>query len=66
MRGRGRGGRFRRWSTKHSGIFYPYCMDSVPFNNLENQVIPTGLNDISKSSWVFSIYDGNQIYYKKN
>ena len=48
--GRGYGGRFAWGSTKHLGIFYAYCMDSAPFKIFENQVIPTGLDDISKSS----------------
>ena len=47
--GRGYRGRFNRGSTKHSGIFDAYCMDSTPLNIFENQVIPTGLHDISKS-----------------
>ena len=47
--GRGYRGRFNRGSTKHSGIFDAYCMDSAPLNIFENQVIPTGLHDISKS-----------------
>ena len=48
-RGRGYGGRFSRGSTKHSGIFDAYCMNSAPLNIFENQVIPTGLHDVSKS-----------------
>ena len=47
--GRGYRGRFNRSSTKHSGIFDAYCMDSAPLNIFENQVLPTGLHDISKS-----------------
>ena len=47
--GRGFCGRFNRSSTKHSGIFDAYCMDSAPLNIFENQVNPTGLHDISKS-----------------
>ena len=47
LRGHGRGGRFQRGSKRHSGIFY--CMDTAPINIFENQVISTGLHDISKS-----------------
>ena len=47
--GQGYRGRFNWGSTKHSGIFDAYCMDSAPLNIFENQVIPTGLHDISKS-----------------
>ena len=49
LHGRGRGGCFRRGFTRHSGIFDAYCMDTAPINIFENQVIPTGLHDISKS-----------------
>ena len=48
MRGR-TGGRNRRGYTKPSGIFYAYCMDVAPLNIFENQVLPTGLHDVSKS-----------------
>ena len=49
LRGRGRGGRFKRGFTRHSGIFDAYCMDTAPINIFENQVLPTGLHDVSKS-----------------
>jgi len=49
LRGRGRSGRFKRGFTRHSGIFDAYCMDTAPINIFENQVLPTGLHDISKS-----------------
>ena len=49
LRGRGRRGRSQRGFTRHSGIFDAYCMDTAPINIFENQVIPTGLHDISKS-----------------
>ena len=48
LRGRGTGGRFQRGFTKHSGIFDAYCMDSAPLNIFENQVLPTGLHDVSR------------------
>ena len=48
MRGRS-GGRFRRNFTKQSGIFDAYCMNVAPLNIFENQVLPMGLHDISKS-----------------
>ena len=48
MRGR-TGGRFRRSYTKPSGIFDAYCMNVARLNIFENQVIPTGLHDVSKS-----------------
>ena len=48
MRGR-YGGRFRRGYTKPSGIFDAYCMDVAPLNTFENQVIPMGLHNLSKS-----------------
>ena len=48
LQGQGRGGLFDRGSTKHSGIFYAYRMDSAPLHIFENQVIPMGLHDISK------------------
>ena len=48
LRGRGHGGHFQQGSTKHSGIFYAYCMEREPLNIFENQVIPTGVHDISK------------------
>ena len=47
---RGRtGGRNRRGYTKPSGIFDAYCMDVAPLNIFENQVLPTGVHDVSKS-----------------
>ena len=49
LRGRGRSGRFRRGFTRHSGIFDAYSMDTAPINIFENQVLPTGLHDVSKS-----------------
>ena len=42
-------GRSGRGYTKHSGIFYAYCMEVAPLHIFENQIIPTGLHDISKS-----------------
>ena len=48
MRGRS-GGCFRRNFTKQSGIFDAYCMNVAPLNIFENQVLPVGLHDISKS-----------------
>ena len=48
LRGQGHGGRFNRGSMKQLGNSDPDCMDSAPLNNFENQVIHTGLRDISK------------------
>ena len=43
------GGRSGRGYTKHSGIFDAYCMEVAPLHIFENQIIPTGLHDVSKS-----------------
>ena len=48
---RGRKGRFGsgRNFTKTQGEMDAYCMDVAPFNIFENQIIPVGLHNLSKS-----------------
>jgi len=48
---RGRRGRFGsgRNFTKTQGEMDAYCMDVAPFNIFENQIIPVGLHNLSKS-----------------
>jgi hypothetical protein len=49
-RGGNRSGYGSGWSyTKHSGEFDTYCMDIAPLNVFENQVVPMGLHNLSKT-----------------
>ena len=49
FRGRGRRGRGGRGFTRNQGEFDAYSMDVAPINIFENQVIPMGLHNLSKS-----------------